>query len=208
MALVAGNEQGLIGHPQDIGDGGQPLALGHGFFQQGYHFVSPGVADHQPGPGGQQLFPVPLGQAPGDHHLGGGVLPQGPSHGVQALFVAGAGDGAGVYHVNVGDLGKIPDFIAGLLELFQHGLGIILIHLAAQGVEGHGAHEKILLFALFQIAGEGHEGDEGGQARRFRAENAPAQGDGPGPGLRQFPDFRRVDAPLRADDQGDIRLSR
>ena len=95
-----------------------------------------GVRDHQAGAGAAQLLGPALGVAAGGHHQGPGIVPEGAAHGAARVGVAGAGDRAGVDHVHVGFLGEGDDPPAAAAEPGLEGLGLVLVQLAAEMMDG------------------------------------------------------------------------
>ena len=95
-----------------------------------------GIGDHQAGPGPAQFLGPPLGVAAGGHHQRLGVASAGPAHGAARIGVAGAGDRAGVDHVHVGFLGEGDHAPAAAVEPGLEGLGLVLVQLAAEVVDG------------------------------------------------------------------------
>ena len=74
----------------------------------------------------------------------------GLTHGLAGFFVAGGCDGAAVYNVGVGLSVEGDEGMPPGQEKFLHGLGLILIDLAAQGIDGD-THGVPPLSCLFQI---------------------------------------------------------
>ena len=95
-----------------------------------------GVGDHQAGAGPTQLLGPALGVTAGGHHQRLGIAPAGPAHGAARIGVAGAGDRAGVDHVHVGFLGEGDHPPAAVVESGLEGLGLVLVQLAAEVVDG------------------------------------------------------------------------
>ena len=116
--------------------GGLALPLPDGLFQktQKAHAV-PGARQHV-GPQGPGLGGVGLGPAAAHGHHGPRVLPAGPVDGLAGLLVPGGGDGAGIDNVGVCLLAEGDRLVAPGPELLLHGLGLVLVHLAAKGVDG------------------------------------------------------------------------
>ena len=52
------------------------------------------------------------------------------------FLVAGGGDGAGIDDIDVGGRVRRYDFVAGVGELLREDLRLVLVHLAAQSIEG------------------------------------------------------------------------
>ena len=85
-----------------------------------------------------------LAVAAADADEGIGVeLPAAADHGT-VLLVRHGGDGAGVDDVAVADLVKAADLVALREQELLHGLGLVLVHLAAKGVKGkfHKYHQR------------------------------------------------------------------
>ena len=57
---------------------------------------------------------------------------------LHALFIARSRHGAGIDDVDIGLPVKFCRAIARLFKTFAHGLGIVLIHLATEGMKGDG----------------------------------------------------------------------
>ena len=135
------------GSEQILFHGAYPLPACHRFLQQAHHLAPVSIADDQPRPRFlQQLRPVPLRHAPGDDHLRGRIQPQGAAHRLHALFISRPGHGAGVDHIDVRGLVKRPHLITRLLKQFQHRLGIVLVHLAPQGMKRDRRHTQSFPF--------------------------------------------------------------
>ena len=66
-----------------------------------------------------------------------------PADGLPGLVAAGGGDGAGVDDVSIGRAVEVHQMVAPADKLGLHGLGLILIGLTAQGVDGD-IHKNIL----------------------------------------------------------------
>ena len=79
---------------------------------------------------------IDLAVAAAHPHDGLRVLPPAaPDHG-PVLLVRHLGHGAGIDDVGVAGLGKIAGLMAHLPQQLLHGLGLVLVDLAAQGVKG------------------------------------------------------------------------
>ena len=65
-----------------------------------------------------------------------GILQAMPNCSIQKLYVADGGDGTGVDDVSVGAVLKVHQLVAPAAQLLLHGLGLVLVHLAAQRVNG------------------------------------------------------------------------
>ena len=100
----------------------------------GQQIPSPGVSQHHIG--FQQtrcLLWERLGHASGEHHHRSGIVPLGPAQRLADLLVAGSRHRAGVDHHNIGLLTGSRLLKPAGEQCLQHGLGFILIHLAAKG---------------------------------------------------------------------------
>ena len=73
--------------------------------------------------------------AAGGHH-GAGTAPPGPADHLAGFFVADGGNGTGIDDVSVGTVLKVHQLVAPAAQLLLHGLGLVLVHLAAQRVNG------------------------------------------------------------------------
>ena len=137
---LEGLARGVGGHVH------QALLCGEELPQAGDQVGPAGVAQDdirlQEGGGG---IGESLGHAAGEHGHAAGVVPFGAAQGLADLVVALGGDGAGVDHHHPGGLCGGSLGITGLEESLQHGLGLVLIDLAAQGDEFnfHGNTSKI-----------------------------------------------------------------
>ena len=68
----------------------------------------------------------------------------GAANHVPTFFVADGGDGTGVDDIHIGLCIKLCEGVAAAGQNGLHGLGLVLVDLAAQGVNGI-AHKKLLL---------------------------------------------------------------
>ena len=59
---------------------------------------------------------------------------------LERLLISGSCHGTGIDQINIRRMIERYNLITGLLEKFQHGLGIILIHLATKGMGSDGFH--------------------------------------------------------------------
>ena len=82
------------------------------------------------------LVGVGLGIAAAGGHHGAGTAPPGPADHLAGFFVADGGDGTGIDDVSVGAVLKVHQLVAPAAQLLLHGLGLVLVHLAAQRVNG------------------------------------------------------------------------
>ena len=104
--------------------------------QQLDDLAAPLRAQHKPHPRQGQLVRRALRQTAGDDDLRLRVLPVAPADDLHALLVARAGHGAGVDDINIRLPVKLSRAIARLFKPLAHGLRIILVHLAPEGVKG------------------------------------------------------------------------
>ena len=133
---MAGDKQAFKGRALQRRNGVDGLAGGKRLLVQGDHFPSALYADDQAHVVHlQQSLRLPLGEAARGDNAGGRMLPGDAAHELQGFLVAGAGDGAGIDEIHVRLLRKGHDFVTRPFEGFQHGLGVVLIHLAAQGMK-------------------------------------------------------------------------
>ena len=95
----------------------------------------PGAAD-QVDAQGLCLVGVSLDIAAAHCHHPVGAHPPGPADGLAGFLVADGGDGTGVDDVSVGTVLKVHQLVAPAAQLLLHGLGLVLVHLAAQRVNG------------------------------------------------------------------------
>ena len=78
-----------------------------------------------------------LAEAAAHRHHGAGVLPLDAVDHLPGLLVADGGDGAGIHHIGVGLVGKFHYLMSFCPEGLLHSLRLILIYLAAKGVNGN-----------------------------------------------------------------------
>ncbi|SCJ66884.1 Uncharacterised protein [uncultured Blautia sp.] len=78
-----------------------------------------------------------LGIAAAHCHHGAGVLPLDAVDHLPGLLVADCRDGAGVHDIGIRLIGKLRERVPPCQQLLLHGLGLILVHLAAQGIDGN-----------------------------------------------------------------------
>ena len=136
-ALHASGGQHLKGAAlKGLVDGLQVLLSGGGLLQQGDEALPVAGAGDQVHPQLPDVLGVGLGIAAAHRHHRRRMLLLHPVDHLAGLLVADGGDGAGVHHVGVGLPGKIHHLMALGPEGLLHGLGLVLIHLAAQGVNG------------------------------------------------------------------------
>ena len=64
-----------------------------------------------------------------------GMLPAAAADHGPVLFVRNGGDGAGVDHIGIVGFLEGANFVAGLFQQLLHGLGLVLIGFAAQGIK-------------------------------------------------------------------------
>ena len=83
----------------------------------------------------------------GGHH-GVGAAALGPADHLAGFFVADGGNGAGIDDISVGAVLEVHQLMTPAAQLLLHGLGLVLVHLAAQRVNGnsHG-----ILLALSEL---------------------------------------------------------
>ena len=134
--------QGLV-HLDD--GGGVVLKLP---LQQVQKLHAPGGAGHQVHPQGGHRLRLGLGVAAAHRHHRLGVHLFGSADDVAALLVTDGGDGTGVDDVGVGQVLKGDQGVTAAEQLALHGLGLILVDLAAQGVDGN-VHRGLLKAAFF-----------------------------------------------------------
>ena len=99
--------------------------------------------------------------ADGDESVRMGTL--GAADHVPALFVADSGDGTGVDDIHIGLCVKLREGVAAAGQNSLHGLRLILVDLAAKGVNGI-AHKK---FSLPEIENPPPVGEKRGKAVQF-----------------------------------------
>ena len=73
--------------------------------------------------------------AAGGHH-GVGTAALGPADHLAGFFVADGGNGAGIDDISVGAVLEVHQLMTPAAQLLLHGLGLVLVHLAAQRVNG------------------------------------------------------------------------
>jgi hypothetical protein len=78
-----------------------------------------------------------LGIAAAHRHHGSGAGLLDPVDDLARLLVGHSGDGAGVDDIRIRLLLKIHHLVAPLTEHGFHGLGLILIHFTAKGINGN-----------------------------------------------------------------------
>ena len=105
-----------------------------------------------------------LRQAARDHDGRERVLPVAAADDLHALLVARAGHRAGVDDVYIGLLPEIDRPVARPLKVLAHGLRVVLIDLAPEGVKGHGpfpVHERGVLLQPDYSMSSGSNGTMG-----------------------------------------------
>ena len=127
--------QGLKRFPGDVGgDVHHPLLCCQKLLEAGHQIRTFCVAQDdvrlQKGGGG---IGESLGHAAGEHRDRAGVVLLGAAQRLAHLVVALGGDGAGVDHHHAGGLVRGGLGKAGGQQGLQHGLGLVLIDLAAKG---------------------------------------------------------------------------
>ena len=132
-------------------------------FQQHFHeFFPTGAAPQNVHAQGFQVLGGVLGIAPAHGQQGLWMLPAATAQHGPALFVGHGGNGAGVDHIGVAVPLESADLLTPLKQKALHSLGLILIHLAAQGVKSkfHSQIHQNFLLKTGTISGlpiENHE---------------------------------------------------
>ena len=126
-------------HPalEGLVDGLQAALLRHRLLQQADEAGAVAGAGDEVHVQFPHIVGVGLGVAAADGHHRAGVLPAGPVEHLPGLLVADRRDGAGVHHIGVRRVGKVHDLVAPGPERLLHGLGLVLIHFAPEGVNGN-----------------------------------------------------------------------
>ena len=137
-ALQAAGGQHLEHPPlKGLVDGLDMALLRRGLLQQPEEARPVAGAGDQVHPQLPHVVHMGLGVAAAHRHHGAGVLPLDAVDHLPGLLVADRRDGAGVHNVGVRLLPKGHDFVPPAPQFLLHGLGLVLVHLAAQGVDGN-----------------------------------------------------------------------
>ena len=111
--------------------------LCHGLLQQVHKGHPVSGACHQVRPQLPGVVLVGLGIAAADGGDGLRVLPADPVEHLAGLLVADRRDGAAVDDIGIRRVGEVHDLVSPAAQLLLHGLGLELVDLAAQGVNGN-----------------------------------------------------------------------
>ena len=88
----------------------------------------------------QKILSALLSHTPADNEAGLRAFTADFPDELERLLISGSCHGTGIDQINIRRLIERYNLITGLLEKFQHGLGIILIHLATKGMGSDGFH--------------------------------------------------------------------
>ena len=141
LALVPGNEQRLKLRALQRQHGVDAFVLRNGLLRQLHHAGALLYADYHPHAVHlENLLRVALGQTARHHDGAARMQPRDAPDQLLRLLVAGSGDGAGVDEVHVRLVLHRNGGIARALEGLQHGLGVVLVDLAAQRLHSDCSH--------------------------------------------------------------------
>ena len=140
MTFVAADGQRLVGGVVDAFHRHHLDIFRNSLFQQ-LHDSSPILgAEDQPCARLPKLLAHSLGQTACNDHIRLRITTAAAPDELQTLFIAGARNGTGVDQINIRGRPVRHDTVAVPLKSLQHGLGVVLIYLAAQRNSCDGFH--------------------------------------------------------------------